>query len=211
MTLDDWIRRAKTITAESFEPWIQEAAMLCVPLAVSGCKRHFTEQRGPDGQPWPALKFDRPSGPGIPLRDSGRLMASIQGRAEDGTIVLGTNRVGATSHQYGATIVPVNAKYLTIPTTLEAKRAGSPRDYPGELVPRVNRARTKGVLLAKGESSNPKWNRPGGWHVAYILTTGPIEIPARPFIGFSNDTASEIAELASEHVVSRYIEALTTG
>jgi phage gpG-like protein len=207
VTLEQFLERLKNVTPEVVGQWIEEATIIAIPAAVAGAKRHFLEQQSPDGTPWPILAHDRPSGSGTPLRDTGMLMASLQGRADSGSIVIGTNRIGAAVHQYGAKIVPVNAKYLTIPTTAESRRAGSPRNY-GDLVPRVNRARTRGVLLAPGSCGDSRWDRPGGWHVAFILTTGPLVIPARPFVGFSTDTQEEILDIATEHVVERLLEAL---
>jgi phage gpG-like protein len=53
--------------------------------------------------------------PGQPLRDTGRLNRSITSKADRSGVTIGTNLIYAPVHQFGATIVPVNAKRLVFP------------------------------------------------------------------------------------------------
>lgn len=65
----------------------------------------------PWGSPWLALKLRK----GNPLRDTGRLGASVTAKADDTGVSIGTNLIQAPVHQFGATIVPVKAKRLVFP------------------------------------------------------------------------------------------------
>lgn len=71
----------------------------------------FRAGRSPYGQAWAPLKLRA----GQPLRDTGALQRSITMSATGNEVVIGTNRVGARVHQFGATIVPVRAKVLAFP------------------------------------------------------------------------------------------------
>lgn len=70
---------------------------LCFRLGVS-----------PWGVPWAPLKHRQ----GQPLRDTGRLQRSITSEVIGDAAVVGTNVRYARTHQYGATIFPVDAKAL---------------------------------------------------------------------------------------------------
>jgi hypothetical protein len=85
-------------------------------------------------QAFAPLSFSRATGGAQPLVDSGGLAASLQGGPDhvesvdaDGFTV-GTRYVGARLQQYGGVVTPVNARWLAIPKTAEARRAGSPRN-----------------------------------------------------------------------------------
>ncbi len=84
---------------------------------VEGTHTRFEQAVDPEGNPWapllPAYKAIK-RGPGI-LRESamrGGLMGSITFRAGADTVEVGTNKIYAAVHQYGATIVPVKATHL---------------------------------------------------------------------------------------------------
>jgi phage virion morphogenesis protein len=69
---------------------------------------------GPGGIGWaPLHPMYAPikRGPGI-LRASGALMGSISSRVGSDEVRVGTNRIYARVHQFGAVIVPKRAKYL---------------------------------------------------------------------------------------------------
>ncbi len=57
-----------------------------------------------------------------PLRDTGKLMASINHRPTDKQVVVGTNKVGARILHEGGKIKPVRAKHLTFPATRRTLR-----------------------------------------------------------------------------------------
>lgn len=60
----------------------------------------FVAGHDPYGTPWAQPKFR----PGQPLRDTGRLMASITHNADDRGLEVGTNVCYAPIHQFGGTI-----------------------------------------------------------------------------------------------------------
>jgi phage virion morphogenesis protein len=66
------------------------------------------------GKPWAPLKpayAEMKKGPGI-LRESLQLQRSLTFITAGGTVIWGSNRIYAAAHQFGATIVPKNAKAL---------------------------------------------------------------------------------------------------
>lgn len=54
---------------------------------------------------------------GKPLQDTGRLRDSITYRTESDNLIVGTNIKYAPLQQYGGTVTPKNATYLTIPAS----------------------------------------------------------------------------------------------
>src|SRR5579864_5954306 len=107
----------------------------CLLAIISSTRENFSGSHAPDGAPWKPLKHPRPNSKGAdkPLRDKGLLMASIAARGKDGnvfsktgdSIEWGSNLEYAGLHQFGGTVKPKNAKYLSLPLTAEAARAGS--------------------------------------------------------------------------------------
>lgn len=81
----------------------------------------FEEQRAPDGTAWAPLSpayLPWKRGPGI-LRASGMrggLQGSLTMEADDRSVVIGSNKVYAAVHQFGATIRPVRARRLLFQT-----------------------------------------------------------------------------------------------
>lgn len=97
----------------------------------------FNFSRSPSGAPWSPLRHPRPRGGSKPLLDTGMLRASLtsKGRGHIETVTptsleWGTNLIQASTHQYGAIITPKKGKFLAIPVSVEAQRAGSPRKFP---------------------------------------------------------------------------------
>lgn len=73
----------------------------------------FRLGQSPWGVPWKPLNpFFRT---GQPLRASGRLQRSITSQVQGDAAVVGTNVRYASTHQFGATILPRTAKYLAVP------------------------------------------------------------------------------------------------
>lgn len=100
-------------------------------------KDSFDASRSPDGTPWSPLRYPRPRGGNKPLLDTGMLRASLtnNGRGHvriesQSSLEWGTNLQQAMVHQHGAVIVPKKGKFLAIPTSVEALRAGSPLRFP---------------------------------------------------------------------------------
>ncbi len=205
-SLADLIERLGSVTEDDTREWVAESLVEAIPTAVADCRRNFVDSRGPDGRQWAPLKWKRPgaTADSPPLVDSGNLVRTIAGEARGSQLILWTGHKAAFLHQYGDTIVPVNAHYLCIPKTAAAKYAKSPRNYPGDLHPRTNKERTRGVLLAEGDDPDQP-AREDGMHVAYILTTGPVVIPAREFLGYSVETVGFILGLVAERVIDRWL------
>lgn len=68
----------------------------------------FVQGVDPYGRPWAPLKVRR----GQPLRDTGRLMNSIDYALEADAVEVGTNVRYAPTHQFGALIAARNAPWL---------------------------------------------------------------------------------------------------
>lgn len=83
-------------------------AQRCGDAAVKATADCFRESRDPYGKPWAPLKLRK----GKPLLDRGLLAASINRQPGPGWFRLLAPRIGAATHQFGATIRPVRAKAL---------------------------------------------------------------------------------------------------
>ncbi len=166
----------------------------CAIVAKMGVQQHFIAAQNPKGEPWPALTWPRLEGGTDPLRNTGRLMASIEGTVEgNDTITVFTARIGAGLMNFGGVIVPKNVQFLTIPATLEAKRAGGARLFPDQLFPRINKGRTGGVLVD------------GDGIVQYYLTK-KATIPQREFLGFSDETQTDILGIIADHILADWMD-----
>lgn len=164
---------------------------LMAPVAAGEVKQRFGEQRSPDGTAWLPLRNRRPRGGNLALMDTGKLRASISGRAEGtDSIVVGTNIQYAAIHQFGGIIRPRRGRMLAIPLTVEAQRAGSPRRFQRPLSPRVRGNR--GVLVEQ---------TPGGRGRAHYALVRQVTIPARPFLGFSPAFVEKLESLALIYVI----------
>jgi phage gpG-like protein len=159
---------------------------------VADARSNFDQSRGPDGRAWRPMAFPRASGGNKPLRDKGLLMASISGgagslnRISGNTVIVGTNRPGAALHQFGGTIRPKRAKFLTVPKTRQAARHRA-RDFPRPLAPIIGRSGRGGVLVDKASGE-----------VQYALTKGPLAIPARPYLGMGRRLMDKLGQIARD-------------
>ena len=72
----------------------------------------FRAGQEPSGARWKPLRFRN----GQPLRDTGRLLASITSQAGDDYVDIGTNVKYGPVHQFGAVIKPKKAKRLVFKT-----------------------------------------------------------------------------------------------
>lgn len=157
-----------------------------VQILVSDVKRRFVTSTAPDGSPWKPLKYRRPRGPGKPLLDTGLLLASITGSYEPNALRVGTNRAGAALHQFGGTVLPVKGKFLTIPNTPAAVRAGSPRRLTGT---------PSTPLFAR---------RRGGEWVGHFILARKVVVPARPFLGVSQEGARALLAAIAADVAKNW-------
>lgn len=158
---------ALTIPIAARQPLDAATQRQVTQAVVSDIKRRFLTSTAPDGSVWRPLKYPRPRGGNKPLMDTGRLMASITGTSTPTEIVVGTAHPAANLQHYGGTVRPKRGKYLAIPRTRQAQRAGSPRRM-------------------KGTPAVPLFARmvEGQWVGHFILARQAV-VPARAFMGLS--------------------------
>ena len=163
---------------------------------VAQAKERFDSGKAPDGEPWKPLQRPRirSGGNDLPLRDRGLLAASMSagvGHVERQTrdsIEVGTNLEYAATHQYGAVISAKRGKFLAIPLTRESARS-SARNYKGEL---FFRKAGSAAFLSESTGSGALVNR-------YLLLKS-VTIPARPFMGFSEENLEDLQEVVATHL-----------
>jgi phage virion morphogenesis protein len=176
-------------------------------MILSDVRNNFARSQGPDGRKWKPLAHGRPgqSG-GLPLRDTGMLLASTNSRVVGQEIIVGSNHISAGVHQFGGTIKPKKAKLLAIPLTKEAKRAGSPRNFPRPLVAIIGKS-GEGVLIEapprRGGSAKGKKPAAKGKGKAQFALVKQVIIPARPFLGFSAPLMDRIERLLIDTVLKQ--------
>lgn len=168
---------------------VQSTLQALKVMAVSGVREHFQKQQAPDGTPWQPLKRPRPDGSDVPLRDQGLLAASISASVTERELIVQASHPGAAVHQFGAEIRP-KGKYLAIPQTKEAKRIGSARLFPRSLFFVACKSATgNGLLCERGQG--------GKLIIQYFLTKG-VNVPARPYLGFSEKTLNKMQRLLAD-------------
>ncbi|HAE45847.1 MAG: phage virion morphogenesis protein [Tistrella sp.] len=125
---------------------------------VASTKDRFLTETAPDGSAWEALNplyAKGKKGPGI-LREGGAmggLMSTIVWQADgDRRLEVGTNRIYAAAHQFGAIIVPKTAAQLVF------EMAGR------------------------------------------LFAADIVVIPARPYLGLSQEDAEDMLDLAADYV-----------
>lgn len=160
----------------------------CAVVLKNELKRMMQAGVSPDGTPYAPLKHARPNGKSHPLWDTGALVRSVGAgaghveRISGDSLEIGTNLEYAAVHQYGATITPKKGKYLAIPLTMAAKRAGSPRNFPTLLKPIMGK---RGGVLVGGTPKRRKGVPIVGKAIAQYALVRSVRLEARPFIGFS--------------------------
>lgn len=165
---------------------------------VSAIQERFYTSRAPDGSKWESLSFPRIGGGDLPLLDEGDLLRACTNLSGEGhfekysdtSFEIGTTYPPAKLHQEGGTITPKKGKFLAIPKTESAKRAGSPRNFGGHLEFRGNYA--GGVLVQK---------MPGGQAevVQYALAKS-VTVPARPFFGWNQELIDDCTKIIMQYV-----------
>lgn len=181
---------------------------------VAETKANFEHSRSPDGAMWPALAHPRPNSKGDdkPLLDRGMLRSSVTSafsthnvlREDQHGFEWGTNLYPQNwVHQNGATIRPVNAKFLAIPATMKAKHAGSPRDFPGELSFRFGKR--GGVAFTKSGKGK------GVRETIQYYFAKSVVIPPRPFLGLSARMTQRYEEMVADWYETAVVEALERG
>ncbi|RPI63877.1 MAG: hypothetical protein EHM48_01745 [Planctomycetaceae bacterium] len=104
------------------------------------------------------------------LIDTRNLTNSVTTEPEaDGSVTIGPrNVIYAAIHEFGGTITPSRARFLAIPLTEQAKKAGSPTRFSGNLHPQGMSA-AGGVLIDESGTAQ------------YALKLS-VRIPARPYM-----------------------------
>jgi phage gpG-like protein len=142
------------------------------------------------------------------LQDTGYLRMSIVGRnpaqistaeetlnrTEQALSVLGSAVKYAALQNYGGTVRPVSASNLSLPATVEARRAGSPRNFPKDLhwLPVVHGDATSTGWLAEitGHGKNRIITR-------HYLLKSSVDIPARRFFPNDEEAAQDTIKVAN--------------
>lgn len=141
-------------------------------MGLNEVQERFSTQKDPDGAPWPALRFARPEGGNIPLRNHGTLLASYTSEYGPDFWRVGTNLKKARLLHFGGTVVPVNKKWLTIPLTREAVYAGAAPNQPGLHFQRTQDPGSAGLYDNAGVKH---------WHL-----TKRVVVPPRKQVGASD-------------------------
>lgn len=189
--------------AIDYQPLIDQIA----EKLVSDAKQRFAAGVDPDGKAWAPLKHPRPNSKGadIPLNDFGILRSSLvpgnKGaifEKTDRLIIHGTNLDYACTQHYGAVITPKNAQYLAIPATMEARRTGSPRNWPKDQL-KFRFGKKGGVAFTTQVKGRGKKMRLA--EVVQYYFTKSVTIPPRPFVGLSDKDKDDLVAMAQEYVM----------
>lgn len=175
--------------------------------------RTFKDQRDPvTGVAWPAIsgatRQSRPGGGGRgrALVDTAALRKDLvesAPRVRGGTVSIGTSLKYARLHQEGGTLRPKSAKYLWVPLTREARRAGSPKRWMQQNAGHNFTRRTgRGNLMVF-----KRGGRGRGGATPHFLLLKQVRIPARPFLGWPRNPATQnkIAELVNREVRATFL------
>jgi phage gpG-like protein len=169
-------------------PAAQKAGGVILVNDVKGRIRDGTDVRGRKFRP---LKFSRPGGGNQPLRDTGRLEASFTATADANGWTVSTTHPGAKLLNSGGVVRPKKGKFLAIPLTKEAKRAGSPRRLKGT---------PKTPLFAR--KKNGRW-------VGHFLLVRKVTLPAREFMGVSDRAAALVGGVVLDAYAKQWLSAKT--
>lgn len=139
------------------------------------------------------------------LIDTGNLRESVTAEPEgsDAVTVGPRNVVYAAIHEFGGTIRPRNAKYLAIPLSPKAKKAGSPKNYPGELQPMRLAGLQDRLFLV--DVDRMQRARRSELSLAYILLRS-VQMPARPYVRPALDQHGDDAIQAIADALTEFIE-----
>lgn len=185
-------------------------------ILLSDVKSRFSTGTDPRGVKWRPLKFSRPNGGDVPLRDTGVLMASFTGGSDGRSVWVGTTHPGAKLHNFGG-VVRGKGKMLAIPLTKEAKRSGGPRRWTGGelkfqptgkprvflLVSAASGARGSGAR-GSGAGKPRKAKKRGAAKidveklVSQFLLVDQVRVPQREFMGVSEKAWGQINDAVGE-------------
>lgn len=136
-------------------------------------RERFSTETGPDGQKWlPSQRAEKRGGKTL-TGPGGHLGNSITSDADDNQANWGTNRVYAAIHQLGGTIdIPARSQNAYFKQDTRSGEVGN--------------------RFVKKAKSN----------FAQRVTIGPyqIEMPARPYLGVSEENSGDILELVGDYL-----------
>lgn len=205
-----WARRAVNgIASTDFRKDLKA----CAIVLKNTMREDMQAGRSPDGTPYRPLKFARPNGKSHPLWDTGALVRSVSAGArhvekiDRTSMEIGTNMEYANLQQEGGVVRPKMAKFLCIPLTMAAKRAGSPRNFPGQLEPRISRDKQRGVLIGAKRGVVQRGKRKGqpttGKVEAQYAMVKKVTIPPRPFIGMAVRARTQVERILLDGLAAR--------
>ena len=122
VTLDDLARQFGDFSIRVSD--VRPAMRVGGIMGLGEVKDRFDTGKDPEGMPWKPLRFPRVQGGNLPMRNTGLLAASYVSEYGRDYWKVGTNLKYARMQHYGATIVPVKKRWLTIPMTKQAVYSG---------------------------------------------------------------------------------------
>lgn len=161
-------------------------------VLLGGVRKRFQAGISPAGVKWQPLKRNRPGGGNLPLLDTGVLRNSYQVRVEPDGASVGSVLPQARLHHFGGVVKPKRAKHLTIPLTVQAKRAGSPRRFPRDL--RFRPFKNKG-----GNAVGVMYETRGDAQIDQYLLVKEVIVPARSVVGESAEDSRLIRLIVGEY------------
>lgn len=165
---------------------------------VSSVQRRINGGIGPENAPL-TVAVKRGSNT---LRDRGQLLSSISAHVTASQVAVGTNRQGAATNHFGATIT-AKGKWLWIPASsktrtlqrrygFKASQVMSGLKSSGHSVWIQSKKGSSGVVLAKK-------GKKGRTFVVFVLKKSVV-IPARPFLSIDSNDRAAIMTLARRHM-----------
>ena len=150
----------------------------------TGTQLRFRAQKAPDGAAWQSTRRG-----GQILNLTRRLRNSITAANDSRSATVGTNVAYAAIHQFGGVIRAKKGPFLAIPVTPEARAAGSPTKMPGLHVWQT----LKGQFVMGSEDGT-----------VHFLLRRQVTMPARPFLGASDDDRAELLRVLQQHLEGRW-------
>lgn len=170
----------------------------CAVAVKNELKKMLQAGTSPDGAPYKPLAHPRPNGKSQPLWDTGALVRSLGAgvnhveKIDKASLEVGTNMEYAATHQYGAVIRPKKGKFLAIPLTMPAKKAGSPRNFGAPLKAVIGK---KGGVLIGAAPRKSKGRMVLGKMMAQYALVREVTIPPRPFVGWSAKMEADVTAI----------------
>jgi phage gpG-like protein len=181
---------------------VKEAGAEIEMIAVSQMKKDMTASVSPDGTPYKPLRYPRPRGGNKPLLDRGILRANLAAVATADDLTLVSRVPGSRVHQWGATIVPVNKKFLAIPMTKQALYAGSPLNFPGLFFVPGGLASRDNVQGRRGKYGT----RVSQKVTLHYRLVKKVVVPARPYLGLSKEATELISYAIARQAMQIFLE-----